>query len=479
MPEPITLSPGQSTFFSSRYKYTIATSGLGGGKTFVGCLKMMHQVASAPGSLNLVAAATYPLLRDSTYRTFMSLAPEGFVLNYNSNEGIMTVQAENGTADILWRSLVNYDFLRGTEFLYAYVDELALVRQSAWKVLKGRLRGKCPVKPELMPQAWGTTTPRGKNWMYQEFVEKPSRRHAWCHWPGTDNLVNLPDNYYEDLGYTGSFYDQEVLGEFRAFEGLVYAEFDDRANIAEPPENFSFNSVFGGLDFGFIDPTAAVVFGRWGDQRLWQLDEYYKSKANFETEIMPAIFDLTKKYGVAVWWCDSARPDLIDMLNRNRDTFGCDTVFRSAAKGPDSIMSGIQIVQSLIQQRGDGSRGLLVSPNCINTLKEYGVYQFDTKERLDRNANELPIDSNNHAMDASRYAIMHTIGKRSSSSIPAVVSSTAADQLERLLRHSDERSPYLPTEDELARDELMARRDEARSAQTAQLLGVLRRLGGV
>lgn len=479
MAEPITLNNGQSVFFNSRYKYSLATSGLGGGKTFVGCLRMIQKVANAPGSLNLMAAATYPLLRDSTLRTFMSVAPEGFVLNFNSNDGVMTVKAGKGTADILWRSLVNYDFLRGTEFLYAYVDELALVREAAWKVLKGRMRGRCPTKPELKPQAWGTTTPRGKNWMYREFVEHPSSRHAWIHWPGTDNLSNLPDNYYDDLGYTGAFYDQEVLGEFRAFEGLVYSMFDDLANVAEPPENFHFNTVFGGLDFGFIDPTAAVVFGKWGDQRIWQVDEYYKSKANFENEIMPAVFDLTKKHGVSVWWCDSARPDLIDMLNRNRDTYDCDTVFRGADKGPDSILSGVQIVQSMVAERGDGSRGLLVSPNCIHTLKEYDVYQFDTKERLDRNANELPIDANNHAMDATRYAIMHTVGKRLTTSIPMTASSTTISQLDRLIKTKGARSPYLPTEDELMRDEQLAERDRHRTAQTAELLGLLRRLGGI
>lgn len=487
----ITLSPGQSVFFNSPYKYTLASSGIGGGKSFVGNLRMINKVSQAPGSLNLVATQTYPMLRDSTYRTFKSLAPPGFIIDENRNDGWMLVRAGDGTAEILWRSLINYEFLRGVEFLYAYIDEMALIHPTAWKILKGRLRGKCPDNPLLKPQGWGTTTPRGKNWMWKEFVDTPTRRHAWVHWSGYDNEANLPEGYYEDLGYTGSFYDQEVLGLFAAFQGLVYDMFVDdqrllNSHIRLPAEEMRFNDVVGGLDWGYIDPTAACVFGLYGDSKAWQLDEFYERKANFYDRVIPAVLALTKQHGVSVWYCDSSEPDKIDELRRAADKADVDTQFRAVEKGPGSITSGIQTVQWLLQERADGSRGLLVSPTCTNTIKEYLTYQYSTKEKVDRAADELPMDTNNHAQDASRYALHSVYGQRRHSGNSGIAVATSmprySSQLDALLHRTQK------DEDDLDEEPIDPRtaklldereeRDVRRRAQNARIADQLRQLGG-
>lgn len=477
------LSPGQSVFFNSAYKYTLATSGLGGGKTFIGCLRLINKVSKAPGSLNLVAAPTFPMLRDSTYRTFMSLAPDGFVLDFNANDGTMKVRAGTGTAEILWRSLVKYEFLRGIEFMYEYIDELALCHPMAWKIARGRLRQKLPGLPGVKPQGWATTTPRGKNFVYHEWVMHPTKRHAWVHWPGTDNNANLPEGYYEDLGYTGSFYDQEVKGLFAAFDGLVY-QFEDEpeafnSHVKEPPENMSWRDVIGGLDFGYRDPTAACVFGLRSDLRAWQIGEYYQRKANFYDTVIPAILDLSREHHVSTWYCDSSEPDKIEELRRAADREGVDTIFRAVEKGPGSIISGVQTVQWMLAKRDDGSRGLLVSPECTNTRKEYGSYQYDTKDVGERSSSDVPQDMNNHAMDATRYALHSVFGRhRGDGSVAVAVSTQTTPTLERLFRQTQQAeedldkpdSPFLTEQEE---------RDVRRRAQNARIISQLRGLGGL
>ncbi|HEX8729593.1 MAG TPA: hypothetical protein VF739_13265, partial [Ktedonobacterales bacterium] len=77
----------------------------------------------------------------------------------------------------------------------------------------------------------------------------------------------------------------------------------------------------------------------------------------------------------------------------------------------------IQTITRLLAVRPDGSCGLHVAPRCVNTLAEYGSYQYPTDPangvgahgvRPSGGANdlsELPSKANDHAMDATRYAL--------------------------------------------------------------------------
>ena len=67
---------------------------------------------------------------------------------------------------------------------------------------------------------------------------------------------------------------------------------------------------------------------------------------------------------------------------------------RPAAKGKDSILNGIQYLQ--------GYR-IIVHPRCTNFAAEIGSYVWD-KDKAGITLNR-PVDSNNHLMDAMRYAM--------------------------------------------------------------------------
>lgn len=431
---PVQLGPGQSIFFNSGYKWTLGTSGLGGGKSFVGVLRGINYYYEHPGSLNLIAAPTYPQLRDSVYRTFLAIVPDGYILDYNENKGLMTVKARGGkTSQILWRSLLKYEFLRGVEFASAYVDEIALTSRQAWRVLKGRVR-----QPGYPNQGWATTTPRGRNWVYDEWVELPSSRHAWVHWPGTENN-HLPEDYYDSLGYTGEFYRQEVLGEFGAFEGLVYDNFNSNpADLASthlrfPRRNQVWKEVFGGLDFGGRNPSAACVFGEWGDGHVWQLDEFYKPHANLINDTVPAVLALTKKYGVTTWYADPSGLPYIDALRVAMNEANLDCVIRQA---DNDVVAGIQTVYALLETQADLRRGLYIHPKCVFTVKEYTSYQYDTKERANRDPDEKPMKQNDHALDATRYALHARYGRNRHGGGLAVAASSYSpnrSELERLI----------------------------------------------
>jgi len=69
-------------------------------------------------------------------------------------------------------------------------------------------------------------------------------------------------------------------------------------------------------------------------------------------------------------------------------------LIKKAIKGPDSIRSGIAIVQGL---------NIHVTESSENILNEYREYRWSLDK--DKNPTDIPIDKFNHHMDAGRYVI--------------------------------------------------------------------------
>lgn len=182
--------------------------GVGAGKTYAGCVEVVNQ---PHGTLGIVAAPTYTMLKDSTLRTFMELYEgTGLILSFNKSDMSMTLK---GNRTVLWRSADKPDKLRGISAGWAWIDEGAYCEEEAYTVILGRLRRR-------PGRLWITTTPNGKqNWVYR-LVQ--SRQCAVVRASTRSNHFN-PDFYVETLA--GS-YDpikaaQEIEGEFVDTDGAL------------------------------------------------------------------------------------------------------------------------------------------------------------------------------------------------------------------------------------------------------------------
>lgn len=400
----LTLLPGQTCFFQEQSKYVAAVTGLGGGKTLTGCAKAIVRYHQTPGSLNLIVAPTYPMLRDTVQRTFFEILPPSWILKWNKNHNHLTLK---NRAEVLFRPTFNYEMLRGPNIASVYVDEAALVPYEAWRVIKGRLRQR-----GFTPQAWLTSTPRGKNWLYQEFYKKATVKHVLVKWSGRENEKNLPPSFYDDLGYEGNFAAQEIEGDFVAFEGLVYTFEPDPlvlgTHVRSAPKGKRFPRVVGGIDWGFSNPAVALPFGIDGDHRAWQLDEFYQRRASLHETFIPKVIEFSRQYGVEVWYCGPDEPEHIEDLNT---AFKNERLLCRAEAADNNVTAGIQTVSRLLAPRDDKTRGLYVDSSCANTVAEFGQYQYPTKEVSQRDPAEKPIKSNDHALDALRYCLHSTLGK--------------------------------------------------------------------
>jgi hypothetical protein len=193
--------------------------------------------------------------------------------------------------------------------------------------------------------------------------------------------------------------------------------------------------VIGGVDWGYTNPTAAVVFGLDGERRAWQVTEWVQRRASLGETVLPALVSLTRTHGVTTWWCGPDEPEHIAALNTALALAGLPCRARAAN---DAVIPGIQTVTTALALRPDGTRGLYIAPWCLHTLAEYQVYAYPDGGRgpeaisargpegpahggagpegpgqgaglglgaVAANVPELPLKAADHALDATRYAL--------------------------------------------------------------------------
>lgn len=150
-----------------------------------------------------------------------------------------------------------------------------------------------------------------------------------------------------------------------------------------------------GLDFGFTNDPTALFCGLLDipARRLYVFDELYERGL---TNDMIAKRVTAMGYGKVSITADGAEPKSIAELR------GMGLRVHSAAKGADSIRSGIQWIQNL---------EIIIHPRCANFLTEISNYTW-AKDKFGKML-DGPIDDFNHLMDAMRYALeKFIVGKK-------------------------------------------------------------------
>lgn len=387
----VDLYAAQDDFVASAARYAAFIGGIGSGKSYAGCVRAMLAGLGSIGNeriptpnLGVVTAPTYRMLHDATLRTFREVAAP-FIADYSKSDGIVTLL--NGS-EVLFRSADNPETLRGPNATWWHGDEAALYDSTVWRIMIGRLR-----QFGRQGYAWITTTPKGRNWIYQEFVQKTRDDYAIFRAKTRENVF-LHADFVAGLqgAYTGDFAAQELDGEFVAFEGLIYPDFQREIHVTKRlPQEYVYT--IGGVDWGYANPGAILVAGVDGDGRIFVFEEAYQRQRRVEEWAVLAE-QFTRTYHVDAFYCDSAEPDFIAAF---RD------IGVPALEAYKEVLAGIQVVKNRLAVQGDGKPRLSVAPTCVNTLAEFEQYQW--MEHRD-GIRDQPKKVNDHAMDALRYLVM-------------------------------------------------------------------------
>lgn len=437
-PSDIELNEKQYAFvYDDEHKFVAYLGGIGAGKSYSGAVKALRHAVEQPGSLGLIGAPTYPMLRDATMRSVWQVFPEALIANYNKTDGVLSLI--NGS-EILFRSTDDPDRLRGPNLAWYWLDEGPLCGYYAWNVLKGRLR-----QSGYDVQGWITGTPHGEDRFYEAFENWENTGaaldgHALYRASTRENLHNLPPTFIEDLGYTGNFALQEIEGLFVAFEGLVYEYRPEWHNgewvkLADDGNLRHAALRLGGVDWGYSNPAVALPMYVDGEDRVYVLDEYYTRNVGLtgasqtvgEGGQSAAILDFTRRYGIEVWYCGPDEPEHITALNA---MFGRHNLKARAVAAEDEIVPGIETVRRQMALRPDNrSTGFYLSARCVNTKMELRTYRYPSASNRvgARDPQDKPIKAMDHALDAARYAIHTALGNRALRG----ASSLSAEQLVR------------------------------------------------
>jgi PBSX family phage terminase large subunit len=369
----IRLYPRQYEFFTCPDPVVAFIGGIRSGKTYSGCLWMLSQTVQ-PGTLGLVVAPTYPMLRDVTWRTMQEIGGDIFTVNKSE----MTLTVRNG-GEIFFRSADTPDRIRGITANVALIDEAGYCPGDTYDIVKGRLSGL----PGLLRIV---TTPRGRNWLYNRQSEMTVFKAA------TRDNPHLPVEFVSDLerSYTGNFARQELYGEFVAFEGLVYPMFSREIHVCKQDAGLYSTRWFGN-DEGYTNPSVILDVGVDHDGRKHIFREWYR-RGQLQDGVVAANkawYDETCPQGVVV---DSSAAGLIAAL---RDA----GVPARGHKG--RVQDGISKVQNALAIAGDGKPRLTVDPACIQTITEFESYCW-------KDGKDEPEKQNDHAMDTVRYIIDET-----------------------------------------------------------------------
>jgi len=271
-----TALPSQRAFHDCDTLFKGFSGPIGSGKSQALCHEAIRLSYLNPGRQGMLAAPTFPMLRDATQRSIFELLENNQIpISFNKTENCLTMQDTGST--ILFRSLEDYERLRGTNLAWFGVDELTYCHEEAWLRLEGRLRD--PHAKRL--SGFAVWTPKGFDWVYRRFVANTQREYKVILAQPRENLYLLdaiPD-FYDRLkqSYDDRFYQQEVLGAYLNISaGQAYYSFEREKNVRPCPFDAS-KPLYWAMDFN-VDPMSSVVVQLNGET-VTVIDEITLSRA--------------------------------------------------------------------------------------------------------------------------------------------------------------------------------------------------------
>jgi phage terminase large subunit len=311
---------------------------------------------------------------------------------FNINKTEMIITCVNGY-QIMFVGLDDTEKVKSTTpekgvFTDIWVEEATEVEYKAFKQLDKRLRGKSKHNKRL---TLSFNPILKSHWIFKEFFNLWNDKEQEML---SDNVSILKTTYKDNKFLTQDdinalenetdkyYYEVYTLGNWGILGAVIFKnwEIQDLSDIIN-----TFDKWKCGLDFGFAHDPAAVPVTHYDKKKktIYIFNELY------ETELTNDVLasEIKKMIGREYITCDSAEPKSIKELKRH----GVNAL--SAKKGKDSVNHGIQWLQQ---------QNIIIHNKCMNSINEFQQYKW--KEDKDGNVLKVPVDKNNHIIDALRYA---------------------------------------------------------------------------
>ena len=342
-------------------------------KSYSAVQYLITKALEEPGILISIVRKSFPSLRISTLRDFRSILQSWDIWDENSwyaSENSYTF--DNGSS-IEFLSVQDSERRKGTKRDYLFCDEANELNYEDYFQLSIRTTDKVIL---AYNPSFATN-----HWIYTQVITHPEAQRFISTYRDNPFLDERIVDEIERLADTSpSYYKIYGLGQEGVVEGLI---FDNIEIIKELPEEAELLGY--GMDFGYSnDPTALVAMFKSAEGIIFDEVTYMKGLlSNQIANFCRAAYDL---YGRAEIIADSADPRLIEEIFRTGINI------KPCIKGPDSILSGIDIMKQ---------HKLFITKQSENIIDEFYSYVY----AKDKNnvALNTPEGGYDHAIDACRY----------------------------------------------------------------------------
>ena len=316
-----------------------------------------------------------------------------YKLKYIGSKHILTISGgghENNFYIFGGKDESSYKLVQGITLAGVLFDEVALQPESFVNQAIARTLSIENAK------LWFNCNPDSpEHWFYKQWIQKadsgerPDILHI--HFEMQDNPMMTPEKIAKTTTlYSGVFYDRYIRGLWVIAEGLVYPMFNKTKHIGVP-EHLN-GEYFISVDYGTMNPTSMGLWCITYDGHAYRLKEsYYDGRKNqqprTDEEHYKALCELAKGFMIDAVIVDPSAASFIECIRRHGD-------FR-VRKAENTVSDGIQDTATLLKMGR-----LHFSENCIDIIREFGLYRWDDKAQGDK-----VIKENDHAMDDMRYFV--------------------------------------------------------------------------
>lgn len=377
------------------------------GKTIASLLRWLLFVANPPRDGELVIVGK---TRETVNRNLFgplqnpNLFGKQITKQIHYNPGAPTATLLGRTVHILGANDAKAEpKIRGMTVCGAYVDEATVLPRTFWDQLVGR----CSVPGAKI---FATTNPDNpSHWLRKYYLLRSveTQLRSW-HFTIDDNPA-LDPSYVAWLKstYTGLWYKRFVLGQWVQAAGAIYDMWDEQRHVVDIlPRITRWISL--GVDYGTVNPFAALMLGLGEDQRLYFTNEWrYDSKLARRSLTDHEYSERLRRWLGAIkhphepgregvhpeWTCvDPSAASFVQQLYR-------DGLVPTLAS--NAVLDGIRNVGSLL-----ATDRLKVHRSCAGWIEEVPGYVWD-EEHAEKYGEDKPIKANDHSLDGGRYGI-HT-----------------------------------------------------------------------
>lgn len=273
--------------------------------------------------------------------------------------------------------------IRGMTAWGAYINEASVANEEVFDEIKSRCSGD---GARLLID---TNPDRPDHWLKRDYIDKADGKTILEYSWRLDDNTFMTDRYRDSIKAStpsGMFYDRDINGAWVSADGMVYPDFDPKIHyipLSQVPLG-GITKWFVGVDFGWEHYGVFVLIGKTQDGRYYLVKEWAAKHRHIDRWEEIAL-KIKEQLGNINFYCDAARPDLVQKLREN----GIRAIY--ARK---DVLAGISEVASLYKQR----RFFVVRENVKRFPEE--IYSYAWKPGADE-----PLKENDDVQDGIRYAI--------------------------------------------------------------------------